>query len=384
MLPYDVRQRRLCSEGAVYKFPGARVAALAGLMIASATPSVAEAQDGSKVSVHGYLTQGWGKSTGAAFYGLSGDASTDFRYAALQLRYLPTDQDQFVVQLNHRRLGRSHITDFESDVSLNWAFYQHAFKDATTVKIGRMPIPRGIYNELRAVGVSLPMYRPPVVFYDEGAYYSETIDGAMASHTFAENSPWSVESTVYVGGWRSLAYDTWSPEYSIQRVRAENAVGTQLWLNTPVDGVRFGAAVQRHNDRYDDGTEMELKEWHASFDATRERWFLRAEGEVQDYSASDELYVGYIQANVKPTDKLGITGEIQRSRDTEVLYGEGALPSSFEWHRSDGIGLSYAFRPSLVFKIEHHWDRGIQVEQPSNPMTPPKFRYVIASLSASF
>ena len=39
---------------------------------------------------------------------------------------------------------------------------------------------------------------------------------------------------------------------------------------------------------------------------------------------------------------------------------------------------------SLVFKIEHHWDRGIQVEQPSNPMTPPKFRYVIASLSASF
>jgi hypothetical protein len=205
------------------------------------------------------------------------------------------------------------------------------------------------------------------VFYDEGAYYSETIDGAMASHTFAENSPWSLESTVYVGGWRSLAYDTWSPEYSVQRVRAENAVGTQLWLNTPVDGVRFGAAVQRHNDRYDDGYEMELKEWHASFDATRERWFFRAEGEVQDYSASDELYVGYVQAHVKPTEKFGITGEIQRSRDTDVLYGDGNL-----------------FRPSLVFKVEHHWDRGIQVEQPANPMTPPKFRYVIASLSASF
>ena len=368
----------------MFKFPSARVAASAALMIAGAAPSIGRAQDAPKVSVHGYLTQGWGKSTGAQFYGLSGDASTDFRYAALQLRYLPTDHDQFVVQLNHRRLGRSHITDFESDVSLNWAFYQHAFKSATTVKIGRMPIPRGIYNELRAVGVSLPLYRPPVVFYDEGAYYSETIDGAMASHTFAENSPWSLESTVYVGGWRSLAYDTWSPEYSVQRVRAENAIGTQLWLNTPVDGVRFGVAVQRHNDRYDDGYEMELKEWHASFDATRERWFFRAEGEVQDYSASDELYVGYVQAHVKPTEKFGITGEIQRSRDTDVLYGDGRLPSSFEWHRSDGIGVSYAFRPSLVFKVEHHWDRGIQVEQPANPMTPPKFRYVIASLSASF
>ena len=83
-------------------------------------------------------------------------------------------------------------------------------------------------------------------------------------------------------------------------------------------------------------------------------------------------------------EKLGITGEMQRSRDTDVLYGDGNLPSSFEWHRSDGIGLSYAFHPSLVFKIEHHWDRGIQVEQPANPLTPPRFRYVIASLSASF
>ena len=135
------------------------------------------------------------------------------------------------------------MTDFESDVSLDWAFYQRAFHEGTTLKIGRMPIPRGIYNELRSVGVALPMYRPPVVFYDEGAYYSETIDGAIVSHTFAESSPWSLETHGYVGGWRSLAYDTWSEQYSIQRVRAENAVGTQLWLNTPIDGVRLGYRV---------------------------------------------------------------------------------------------------------------------------------------------
>jgi hypothetical protein len=335
------------------------------------------------VCVHGYLTQGWGRSSGVAFYGLSDDASTDFRYAALQLRYAPTEHDQFVVQVNHRRLGRSHITDFESDVALDWAFYQRSFHEGTSVKIGRMPIPRGIYNELRSVGVALPMYRPPVVFYDEGAYFSETIDGAIVSHTFAESSPWSLEAHVYGGGWRSLAYDTWSPVYSVQRVRAENALGTQLWLNTPVDRVRRGASAQLHHDWYDDGSDMELKEWHTSLDATRERWFVRAEGELQDYSGSDKLYVGYVQLNVKPTAKLGITGEIQRSRDTDVRYGEN-LPSTFEWHRSDGIGLSYAFAPTLVLKAEHHWDRGIQVEQPANPLAPPRFRYVLASLSVSF
>jgi len=360
----------------------AQAAAVTMAFAATAATSLG-AQGAPKISVHGYLTQGWGQSTGVAFYGLSDDGSTDFRYAALQMRYVPTDHDQFVVQVNHRRLGRSHITDFESDVNLDWAFYQRGFRDGTTVKFGRIPIPRGIYNELRSVGVSLPMYRPPVVFYDEGAYYSETVDGVVASRTFAENSPWSLETHAYAGGWRSLAYDTWSAEYSVQRVRAENALGTQLWLNTPIDGVRLGAAVQRHNDRYDDGSREEIKEWHASFDATRERWFLRAEGQLQDWSASDELYSGYVQLNVKPTERLGLTTEMQRSRDTDVQYGEN-LPSSFEWHRSDGIGLSYAFSPSLVFKIEHHWDRGIQVEQPASPLRPPRFRYVLASLSASF
>jgi hypothetical protein len=372
MRPIVVRQISLRARSAIGAFV---VMTFGGLSAFAQAP---------KVSVHGYLTQGWGRSNGVAFYGLSDDGSTDFRYAALQLRYVPTDNDQFVVQINHRRLGRSHITDFESDVSLNWAFYQRAFHEGTTVKIGRMPIPRGIYNELRSVGVALPMYRPPVVFYDEGAYYSETIDGAIVSHTFAESSPWSVEANGYLGGWRSLAYNTWSEEYSIQRVRAENAVGTQLWLNTPIDGVRLGVAAQRHNDRFDDGTQTELKEWHVSLDATRERWFFRAEGELQDYSASDNLYVGYVQFNVKPTDKLAITTEVQRSRDTDVLYGDGALPSSFEWHRSNGIGLSYTFSPSLVAKIEKHWDRGIQVEQPATPLAPPRFQYILASLSASF
>jgi hypothetical protein len=359
-----------------------RNAIAAGLLALASLPGTIEGQVSSKVSIHGYLTQGWGKSSGTAFYGLSDDASTDFRYAALQLRYLPTDRDQFVVQLNHRRLGRSPITDFESDVSLNWAFYQHAFKMGTTLKVGRMPIPRGIYNELRAVGVVLPMYRPPVVFYDEGAYYSETIDGAIATHTFADDSPWSLEANLYVGGWRSLAYDTWSPEYSISPVRAENAVGTQLWLNTPVDGLRFGASAQRHDDRNEGtGDVIKMREWHVSLDATRERWFLRAEGQLQNYVDSDKLYVGYVQLNVKPTEKLGVTGEVQRSRDTDVTY---TSPSSFEWHRSYGVGTSYAFNPSLVLKLEHHWDRGIQVEEPANPMTPPKFRYILASLSASF
>ena len=348
---------------------------------APAAPAAAAALP-DRFAIHGYITQGWARSTGARFYGITDRSSTDFRYAALQARFRATEKDQFLVQLNHRRLGRSDITAFESDVNLNWAFYQRTLGTGTTIKAGRVAIPRGIYNELRSVGVALPMYRPPVVFYDEGAYYSETIDGVVASHRFFDDAAWSVEAHAYGGGWRSLAYDTWSDTYSIERVRAENAVGAQLWLHTPVEGVRFGVAAQRYDYDWDAEEPYEVKEWHVSADATRERGFLRTEVQLQNYGL-DKFYAGYVQLGARLTPTLTLTGELQRSRDTDVKYGVN-LPSDFEWHRSDGVGLAYAFTPSFVLKVEQHWDRGIQVEQPADPMRPPSFRYAIISLSASF
>ena len=348
------------------------------------------AQDSAKTSlvdrfsVHGYLTQAWAALDGGVqFYGISGTPSTDFRYAAVQTRFAATPRDLFLVQLNHRRLGRSPITDFESDVNVNWAFYQRTFGDGTTLKAGRMPIPRGIYNELRSVGISLPTYRPPVVMYDEGAYFSETIDGLVASRTFLADRPWSVEAHAYLGGWRSLIYDTWSEEYAVSHARGENAIGAQLWLETPVDGVRVGLAAQQY--RYDQGTIGEVvatKEWQFSIDATRERGFFRTEATVQNYGV-DKFWAGYAQLGVQVTPRLLATLEAQRSRDTDVKYDE-SLPRNFEWHRSDGVALAYSITPTFVFKIEHHWDRGIQLEQPADPRNPPRFHYVIAGLSAGF
>jgi len=51
---------------------------------------------------------------------------------------------------------------------------------------------------------------------------------------------------------------------------------------------------------------------------------------------------------------------------------------------SAGAGVNYYFSPALVLKLENHWDKGIQVEQPASPLDPPRFHYFIASLSASF
>lgn len=349
----------------------------------AATDSTLKPPSDARLTVHGYLTQGVAGLRGdVQFYGVTRRASADFRYAAIQASYALGARDRVLVQVNHRRLGRSPITDFEDPVNLNWVFAEHTFGDGTAVKVGRAPIPRGIYNQLRSVGVALPMYRPPVVFYDEGAYYSETINGVVASHTFAADRAWSVEAHAYAGAWSSLIYDTWSDRYTVSREKARNAIGAQVWLDTPAEGVRVGAAFERYDTPEQLLLTSEVKEYHVSFDATREHGFVRSEAQLQIYGM-DDFYSGYVQAGVPIVGALHAVVELQRSWDANQAYGSSG-PGTYLWHRSDGVGAMYVVSPQLVAKVEAHRDRGIQLEQHGDPLNPPRFRYVIASVSWSF
>jgi hypothetical protein len=358
----------------------------ATVVLAAASHSMAaQAPDGGQLRIHGYLTQGYAVAEGAQHYGMTSQGSTDFRYAALQFRY-DKKQDGFLLQLNGRRLGASPISSFESSVNVNWMFYERRMTNGTQLRVGRIPVPRGIYNEQRSIGVLLPFYRAPVIFYDEAAYFSETIDGAVVSHSFRGDQPWSLDAHVYGGGWSLLSYDQSGSTYAIGRVRAENALGTQLWLSTPVEGLRVGVAAQRYLWRSVDTdgaliAKQNVYELQGSVDGTFSRVMLRGETLLQHYE-TDHYYANYLQAGVRLTPRLALNamGEYAYERQ----YTAGVYPLNFDWHRSGGIGANYYFSPALVLKVENHWDKGIQVEQPASPLNPPRFHYFIASLSASF
>jgi hypothetical protein len=359
--------------------------ALATLAVLPLTAAVGQTASDGRLAVHGYLTQGYAVSHGAQFYGITDQGSTDFRYAALQFRY-DKGQDGFLLQLNGRRLGQSPITSFESSVNVNWMFYERRMKNGTQLRVGRIPVPRGIYNEQRSIGVLLPFYRVPVIFYDEAAYFSETIDGAVISRSFRAAKPWSLDAHLYGGGWSLLSYDQSGSTYAIGRVRAENAVGTQVWLNTPMDGLRFGASAQKYLwQSLDDSGVLTAKqrvyELQGSIDGNFSRVMLRAESELLHFE-TDHYYGNYAMAGYKLTRQLALNvmGEYAYERD----WTAGIYPRAFDWHKTVGVSANYSFSPSLVLKIENHWDRGIQVEQAATPLDPPRFRYFIASLSAAF
>ena len=340
----------------------------------------------SKLSVHGFLTQAYATSklpTGGFFspsaddlyLGIPEDGTWDYRAMALQFRYEITDKDLMIVQFSSRSLGNSPINEEEDEIELDWAFYQRQLADHTAIKIGRVQIPFGIFNELRDVGTVLPFYRPAYVFYQEANFTSETVDGLVLSHTFASGSNWALEFDLWVGEYGYFEVDPFFPGGQAVAAKAEDAFGFQLWLNTPNPALRIGLGGNRRDvsgglvgtfrlpgesDRFED--------WYVSVELDTEKFVFRGEYREFETDPNDVFFggdftVSYVQLGFHPTEKFRIYGQAEFSdaehqpQDFVRPFGLPATETVKPALRQDyGIALNYLFAPNRVLKLEHHFD----------------------------
>jgi hypothetical protein len=325
-----------------------------------------------RFKLFGYLNQAYVKSDGNQLLGIPKRGTADYRSLALQLRYSATEEDQVVVQLSHERLGESPLQKLKSDVQLDWAFYQRRLGEETSVRIGRFALPVGIYNEIHYVGTILPFYRPPSNLYGEISFASETGDGIVLFHRFTAGSPWSLEADAYFGHWQIIE----DLGGLISTARINNGAGAQLWLSTPVPGLRFGLAGQRFSRP--DGEIAQQSDHRtvvvASADGSFDRVQLRGE-----YRKDGGFHAYYGEASYRLTPKLALS-----------LQHQAAFVSRFEdpqtrINREVAAGVSYRLRAGLVLKAEAHQADTIESEKPITPFgSVARVRYGILSLSTSF
>lgn len=377
-------------------------------------PSALGASWLSKLRIFGFLTQAYAT---ANFFeggtnsptddeqalGIPEDGTFDYRSLALQFRYEMTPKDVMVIQLSSRALGFSPTTDLEDEIELDWAFYEHRFTDHTRLKVGRVQIPIGIYNEIRDVGTVLPFYRPPFVFYREGAFTSETVDGLLIGHRFFPNSSWNLDFDVYFGEWDLVESD---PAVGVALARTKDSYGFQTWLNTPIIGLRFGLGGNNRKTtgglfRAEEET-SELDEFYVSVDAAFDRVVFRAE--YKEFEPSIDFpafsvdvliatYYAQLGFNITDSFQVWLQGEIATAEPTSASF----LGSVNRNDREDyGIALDYLFSSNIVLKLEHHLvEREEQrLEGPIFTPNGVRFRpflvsleggdYSIISLSVSF
>lgn len=326
-----------------------------------------------RFDLHGYLTLGWADldlddprptNGDETILGIPEDGAL-YGNAALLARYTHSRQHSFILQLSARELGDSPVGDLEDEVELDWLFYQYQPRESWRIRLGRVPVAVGIFNEIRDVGVLLPFYRPSFVFYREGSIFSETVDGISISHSFARDRTWSFDLDAYYGKFEVIEQGVGLTE-RVTTVDAKDAIGVQLWANTPVDGLRLGVGAQRWKvgaeSRFN-FRETTWKSWYLSFDWMRENFVVRAEyrrlespsqSSPQSSLTEAELDIAYLQLGWQVTERLGfwIQPEIMDITQNNDVFVGGSV--DFRDRQDIGISAVYRFRSNLVLKAEYH------------------------------
>ncbi|MFP3940567.1 MAG: hypothetical protein ACLF0P_09700 [Thermoanaerobaculia bacterium] len=354
----------------------------------------AQARPLSKLQVHAFLNQAWGKTDGNQVEGLTEDGNSDYRTLALQFRYAITLDDIVVVQLQNEVRGDSLLDDVRNEIEVDWAFYEHRFNESTGVRLGRVRMPLGIYNEIRDVGTLLPFFEPPEGIYSDGLFTQESLDGVAFYRHLQPAEGWRLTVDGYLGEWeRDLVFPTDdAPDFS----RADDGAGLQLWLETPVNGLRFGLGGLRYKVS---GSSINLNEeddWNlllASVDANFDRWTARAEFMDASYelffdpiAIDDGGYTGYYgQLGYRVTDRWTVWAQYDVA-DVE-LAGSRFPSHEFDLVEDLALSLTFAPRSEILFKGEVHSMEGFVGFFPElNVLVDPpaKTDYGLLSVSVAF
>ncbi|MCG8455913.1 MAG: hypothetical protein MI919_06485 [Holophagales bacterium] len=327
-----------------------------------------------RFQLHGHLTTAYAESSldqdrtlfvEEAILGIPEDGTWDYRMAALQVRFEATERHSFVLQLSHRHFDDSLIDPFTDDVELDWLFWDWQLGQSTRLRLGRFATPVGIFNEIRDVGTLLPFFRPSLGFYREGSFFSETIDGIGISHRFELAGEWGLEADLYYGEFEVLEQSQ-GLGGRLREVDASGAFGGQVWLDTPIDGLRLGLGGLRWDmdeESVANPVEAEWWSWYASIDGNFERFVVRVEYRYVDIpidlppvfpAGGLDLDTVYAQIGWRVTPKLSFWLQAE-TNDVEQTH-PNTVGGSFEYLNIEdqAVAVNYAFRPSLVLKGEYH------------------------------
>lgn len=364
---------------------------------AQETPGAEPVEGGplSKLEVHAFFNQAWAMSDGSIIEGIPEDGTTNYRTLALQFRYAITLDDIVLVQLQHEARGESVLEQVREEVEVDWAFYEHRFTDDAGIRIGRVRVPLGIYNEIRDVGTLLPFFEPPEGIYSDSLFTQEAVDGGAIYYGFRPMGGWRLSADAYFGEWERIIAPAGASEPEMTHV--EDGAGLQLWLETPVDGLRVGLGGVRY-DVTDSSGGFNVDEedswdlWVASVDGTFDRWTLRAEYMEADFklriggipfeNSSYESYYG--QVGYRLTDRWTVWGQYDVG---DIALGFAGFPPFEATLTEDtAVSVTYAPRSEILFKAEVHTNDGIlgRVEGEAPPMGSLTTDYAILSASVAF
>jgi hypothetical protein len=199
------------------------------------------------VDFHGFVSQGFLYSSKYNYLGESSQGSFKFTEAALNASFNPMPRTRISAQAFTYDVGDAG----NYDVVLDYAQVEYTFNDYFGIRAGRVRRPQGIYNDIQDVDVARTFVLLPQGIYDaRWRDFYASLDGGEFFGTLPLRQAGSLSYEVYAGivhpsadGGIGLQLRKSLPSFvRLGSIDSAEIFGGQLWWNTPIDGLRFGAA----------------------------------------------------------------------------------------------------------------------------------------------
>ena len=374
------------------RFSGWNSLLLGGLL--AALPVAASDLSGPRYHIQGFAAQGLIGSTNNRFFGDSRDrVSTGFSEAGLHGTWQPSDAVRLSGQVLYRRAGESDEEGLRLDYAqADWHFYR-AETTQFGLKLGKVKLPYGLYNETRDV----PFTRPGILL-PQSVYIDNSRDLLLAAPgIFAHGASVQAYGAVdFLLGWVRPDFDSESVEYVFLgntrpgKLKGTGAIGARLRWDAPTDTTLMLTYADARAD-YSPGSMDSLAAGKVRFRnllATVQQRFdtltLTAEygeprGNLSGFGPalpgnSRTVQAFYLQGEWRfhPAWELMLRHDLfYRDKDDKSgrqFQAATGLPSHNMFARDSTLGLRWDATPSLMLRAEYHHVNGTGwLPGPDNP-----------------
>src|SRR5258706_165529 len=192
----------------------------------------------SPLEVHGFVSQGFIKSTANNYLANSERGSFDFTEVGLNFTKTLTDRLRVGVQLFARDLGP--LGNYKPQ--FDWFYLDYHFEDWLGLRAGRTKIPFGPYNETNDIDAALvPILLPQSVYPVQNRDYLLAQTGGELYGNVPLPGAGALEYRAYGG---TLFVDASSSLTTIPDLSVPYLAGGRLMWQTPLEGLQVGGSVQ--------------------------------------------------------------------------------------------------------------------------------------------
>ncbi len=347
---------------------------LAVLLILS-VGSVAVAFEQKDIQIHGFVSQGYMKSSHNNYRGNTKDGSYEFNEIGINFAIPFTGTLRFGIQLFSRDIGNIG----NNELIVDWAFMDYTLKNWLGFRIGKMKMPYGLYNRQRDADMLRTFVILPQSVYPESE--RDRIVGLQGVSVYGSYS---------LGGAGDLDYemftgtnDVESP-FEFMEVNVSHVTGGMLAWNTPFPGLMFnGTYLYADGDLFlhtvlPDTTEVdlpgdfkinEMSVLSVEYEMGKVIWageFLNMNGDVriQGSSSPTRMDGWYVSVSWRLLEWMELGTFHGRYNDKKFRVGLGSVgvpdDDYYEYQKDTAGCVRFNVTPLWCIKLEAHAMEGVR------------------------